>query len=186
MLAVDDVDERIDYVGVHGGQVAVLVDILVKVVKLRLSALYNEFPLALAHTYLVSLGKFPVEEIMPGLLAYDFGDAIRFGANTAEEDETDLSLVSLDCKLFETYVSGFISGCAGAMTKREQELLPEGALVMTYENGLRFLTDYLAGDVYFKTDYPRHNLDRCRTQFALLKDMERMLPSMHACVRRDD
>ena len=127
-----------------------------------------------------------LDTIMPGLLAYDFGDAIRFGANTAEEDETDLSLVSLDCKLFETYVSGFISGCAGAMTKREQELLPEGALVMTYENGLRFLTDYLAGDVYFKTDYPRHNLDRCRTQFALLKDMERMLPSMHACVRRDD
>lgn len=123
-----------------------------------------------------------LDTVMPGLLAYDFGDAIRFGANTAAEDETDLSLVSLDCGLYETYVAGFVSGCAGVMTKREQELLPEGALVMTYENGLRFLTDYLSGDVYFKTDYPRHNLDRCRTQFALLADMEHMLPRMRACL----
>lgn len=124
-----------------------------------------------------------LDTVMPGLLAYDFGDAIRFGANTAVEDETDLSRVSLDFGLYKTYVDGFVSGCGDSMTAKERELLPEGALVMTYECGLRFLTDYLAGDVYFKTGYPRHNLDRCRTQFALLKDMERLLEEMRACVQ---
>ena len=66
------------------------------------------------------------------------------------------------------------------MTERERELLPEGALVMTYECGLRFLTDYLQGDIYFKTGYPTHNLDRCRTQFALLEDMADKLPAMRS------
>lgn len=124
-----------------------------------------------------------LDTVMPGLLAYDFGDAIRFGANTAAEDETDLSRVSLDFELYRMYANGFVSGCGDIMTERERKLLPESALVMTYECGLRFLSDYLSGDVYFKTDYPRHNLDRCRTQFALLKDMERMLPQMRTCVR---
>ena len=119
-----------------------------------------------------------LDTVMPGLLAYDFGDAIRFGANTAAEDETDLSRVSLDLRLYEAYVKGFTTGCGEAMTEQERKLLPESALVMTYECGLRFLTDYLEGDIYFKTDHPTHNLDRCRTQFALLADMINKLPEM--------
>lgn len=119
-----------------------------------------------------------LDTMMTGLLAYDFGDAIRFGANTAVEDETDLRRVSLDLRLYRAYVKGLIEGCGSVMTERERELLPEGALVMTYECGLRFLTDYLQGDVYFKTDHPTHNLERCRTQFALLNDMIGKLPEM--------
>lgn len=121
-----------------------------------------------------------LDTVMPGLPAYDFGDAIRFGANTAAEDETDLSRVSLDLRLYEAYVKGFTEGCGPVMTARERELLPEGALVMTYECGLRFLTDYLAGDVYFKTGHPDHNLERCRAQFALLADMVDKLPAMRS------
>ena len=121
-----------------------------------------------------------LDTVMPGLLAYDFGDAIRFGANTAAEDETDLSRVSLDLRLYEAYTKGFVEGCGSVMTERERELLPEGALVMTYECGLRFLTDYLNGDTYFKVKHPTHNLDRCRTQFALLADMTDKLPVMRS------
>ncbi|MDD7177063.1 MAG: hypothetical protein SPG09_05770 [Lachnospiraceae bacterium] len=105
-----------------------------------------------------------------------------FGANTASEDEKDLRLVSLDVSLYKAYVEGFTKGCGSSMTARERELLPEGALVMTYECGLRFLTDYLVGDVYFKTDYPEHNLVRCRTQFMLLADMVKKLPQMRTCL----
>ena len=119
-----------------------------------------------------------LDTVMPGLLAYDFGDSIRFGANTAAEDETDLNKVSLDLNLYEKYVKGFVEGCKDTITERERELLPEGAMVMTYECGLRFLTDYLEGDVYFKTSHPTHNLERCRTQFALLVDMVKKLPEM--------
>ena len=121
-----------------------------------------------------------LDTIMPGLLAFDFGDAIRFGANTALEDETDLSRVSMDLSLYEAYVKGFTEGCGSVMTEREYKSLPEGALVMTYECGLRFLTDYLQGDSYFKIDHPTHNLERCRTQFALLTDMINKLPQMRA------
>ena len=122
-----------------------------------------------------------LDTIMPGLLAYDFGDSIRFGANTAAENETDLSLVSLNLPLYEAYTKGFIEGCGDIMTAREREMLPEGAMIMTYENGLRFLTDYLSGDVYFKISHPEHNLERCRTQFALLEDMKCKLPQMRSC-----
>lgn len=113
-----------------------------------------------------------LDTVMAGLAMNDFGDAIRFGANTAAEDERDLSKVSLDTELFEVYVRGYIEGCGGKLTDREISLLPMGAKVMTYECGMRFLTDYLQGDSYFKIHRPHHNLDRSRTQFALLKDME--------------
>lgn len=122
-----------------------------------------------------------LDTVMPGLLAYDFGDAIRFGANTAAEDERQLHKVSMDFSLYETYVKGFAAGCGQTMTERERAMLPEGAMVMTYECGLRFLTDYLSGDTYFKISRPEHNLDRCRTQFALLADMEKKLPQMRGC-----
>lgn len=125
-----------------------------------------------------------LDTVMPGYSVNDFGDSIRFGANTAVEDETDLSKVSLDLTLFEAYADGFLRGCGGKLTDKEVELLPVGAMMMTFECGMRFLTDYLEGDVYFRTHRPGHNLDRCRNQFALVADMERKLPEMQAIVRK--
>ncbi|NCC45030.1 MAG: aminoglycoside phosphotransferase family protein, partial [Clostridia bacterium] len=113
-----------------------------------------------------------LDTVMPGFAAHDFGDAIRFGASTAVEDEQDLEKVSCDMTLFEAYFDGFMEGCRGSLTKREVETLPMGAKIMTFECGMRFLTDYLEGDVYFKIHRKGHNLDRTRTQLKLVKDME--------------
>ena len=113
-----------------------------------------------------------LDTVMPGLAMNDFGDSIRSGASTGDEDEKDLSKISCDIKLFDIYAKGFIEGCGGKLTDREIELLPMGAKIMTYECGLRFLMDYLQGDIYFKIHRPEHNLDRCRTQFKLVADME--------------
>ncbi|MED9902579.1 MAG: phosphotransferase [Lachnospiraceae bacterium] len=125
-----------------------------------------------------------LDTVMPGLSVNDFGDSIRFGANTATEDERDVSKVSLDMELFEVYVRGFAEGCRGRLTAKEMEMLPMGAKLMTYECGIRFLTDYLEGDVYFKIHRPGQNLDRCRTQFALVADMERKWEEMQAVVKK--
>lgn len=125
-----------------------------------------------------------LDTVMPGLALYDFGDSIRFGASTAEEDETNLSKVSLNLHLFELYVDGYLEGCGDSLTKKERQMLPMGAKTMTLECGMRFLTDYLQGDVYFKIHRERHNLDRCRTQFTLVTDMERKWHQMQAIVRK--
>ena len=125
-----------------------------------------------------------LDTVMPGLSVNDFGDSIRFGASTAAEDEKDLSKVSCDLHLYEVYTKGFIEGCAGALTAKELEMLPMGAILMTFECGMRFLTDYLEGDHYFKVHREGHNLDRCRTQFKLVKDMEEKLPQMKAIVEK--
>ena len=123
-----------------------------------------------------------LDTVMPGYSVTDFGDSIRFGANTAAEDETDLSKVTLDLELFKTYAKGFIEGCGGSLTKKEIELLPEGAMMMTLECGMRFLTDYLEGDTYFKIHRENHNLDRARNQFALVADMEKKLDQMNKII----
>ncbi|MBQ9783541.1 MAG: aminoglycoside phosphotransferase family protein [Clostridia bacterium] len=125
-----------------------------------------------------------LDTVMPGFSVTDFGDSIRFGANTAAEDETDLSKVSLDLELFRVYAEGFLKGCGGRLTETEIDLLPVGAMMMTFECGMRFLTDYLEGDVYFKIHRPGHNLDRCRNQFALVADMEKKLPAMNAIIEK--
>ncbi|MCH5198593.1 MAG: aminoglycoside phosphotransferase family protein [Oscillospiraceae bacterium] len=119
-----------------------------------------------------------LDTVMPGLSLYDFGDAIRSGASTAEEDETDLSKVSCDLSLYEAYVKGYLSSAGDSLTEKEIEYLPFSAKLLTLECGIRFLTDYLEGDVYFKTSYPEHNLVRCRTQFKLVEDMENKMDEM--------
>ncbi|MBQ6428914.1 MAG: aminoglycoside phosphotransferase family protein [Oscillospiraceae bacterium] len=123
-----------------------------------------------------------LDTVMPGLVAYDFGDSIRFGASTAPEDEKDLSRVEMSLDLFETYARGFIPACGG-LTAAELECLPLGAWTMTLENGLRFLTDYLDGDHYYHITRPEHNLDRCRTQLKLVSDMEQKWDRMMAIIR---
>jgi hypothetical protein len=125
-----------------------------------------------------------LDTVMPGLATNDFGDSIRFGASTAAEDEKDLSKVWCDMELFEVYTKGFIEGCGGQLTAKEIELLPMGAMVMTYECGMRFLTDYLNGDVYFKTHREGHNLDRTRTHIKLVQDMENKWDIMNDLVKK--
>ena len=125
-----------------------------------------------------------LDTTMPGLSAYDFGDSIRFGAATAAEDEKDLSKMTMSLDLFRTFTRGFLRSCPG-LTETERQVLPLGALTMTLECGVRFLTDYLAGDQYFGIHYPDHNLDRCRTQFRLVADMEAKMDEMNAIVREE-
>ena len=125
-----------------------------------------------------------LDTVMPGLAVNDFGDSIRFGASTGAEDEPDLSKIWCDLDLYELYVKGFIEGCGGALTDIELDNLPTGAMMMTFECGMRFLTDYLEGDHYFKTTRDNQNLDRAHTQFKLVKDMEEKLPKMKEIVNK--
>lgn len=125
-----------------------------------------------------------LDTIMPGLAANDFGDSIRFGASTAEEDEPDLSKVHFDIHLYELYVKGYLEMAREVLTPAEIDSLPWGARLMTLECGMRFLADYLQGDVYFKTAYPDHNLVRARTQFRLVKEMEEQFDSMYEILRK--
>lgn len=125
-----------------------------------------------------------LDTIMPGLAANDFGDSIRFGAATAEEDERNLDLMHFDISLYELYVKGYLEATEGVLTPEEIESLPWGARLMTLECGMRFLTDYLEGDTYFKTAYPEHNLVRARTQFRLVDEMEQQFEKMQEIVRQ--
>ncbi len=125
-----------------------------------------------------------LDTTMPGLSINDFGDSIRFGANHSVEDEPDLSKVNFDIDLYEAYTRGFLAGAQGSLTQAELDYLPWGARLMTLECGIRFLTDYLDGDHYFRIHYPEHNLYRCRTQFKLTQDMEQQFQAMHDVVRK--
>lgn len=125
-----------------------------------------------------------LDTVMPGLSINDFGDSIRFGANHCSEDETDLSRVALDLDLFSVYTGAFLEGTGGALTDNEVAYLPWGARLMTLECGMRFLTDYLTGDSYFRINRPGQNLDRTRTQFKLARDMEDHWDEMGAIVAR--
>ena len=125
-----------------------------------------------------------LDTTMPGLSINDFGDSIRFGANHSKEDEKDLGKVNFDIDLFEVYTRGFLEGAQGSLTEAELEYLPWGARLMTLECGIRFLTDYLEGDHYFRIHYPKQNLDRARTQFKLVSDMEAQFDRMAAVVAK--
>ena len=125
-----------------------------------------------------------LDTVMPGSLLYDFGDAMRFGASSAAEDETDLSKVFFRLDYFEAFVKGFIEELGDTLTPREIELLPFSCRLLTYECGIRFLADYLNGDTYFRIHREHHNLDRCRTQFKLVADMEAKADEMMAIVRK--
>ena len=125
-----------------------------------------------------------LDTTMPGLSAYDFGDSIRFGAAVAPEDEQELGKVCMSLELFRIYTRGYLKACPG-LTKREKEVLPLGALTMTLECGLRFLTDYIDGDHYFTCYRNGQNLDRCRTQFKMVADMESKWAQMRKIVEEE-
>ena len=125
-----------------------------------------------------------LDTVMPGSLLYDFGDALRFGASTGAEDEIDLSKIEFDLTYFEAFTEAFLAEMGSDMTSRERELLPFSAQLMTLECGMRFLTDYLNGDTYFRIHREHHNLDRCRTQFKLVADIEKKLTAMAEIVAK--
>ena len=125
-----------------------------------------------------------LDTVMPGSICYDFGDSIRFGCNTASEDEVDLSKVHFNITLFEEYVKGYLSSLNTSISKVEKDNLAFGAILMTYECGMRFLADYLDGDTYFHIKREKHNLDRCRTQFKLVKEMEENFDKMNEIVNK--
>ena len=130
-----------------------------------------------------ALAVIDMDTVMPGSLCYDFGDSIRFGCNSAAEDEPDLSKVHFVFDLYKTYLEGYLSAVGNGITAREKELLPWGAVLMTYECGMRFLTDYLEGDTYFKTHRPGQNLDRAHTQFRLVDEMLACFDRMQEAVK---
>lgn len=121
-----------------------------------------------------------LDTVMPGLAAFDFGDLVRFGANTGREDEKNLSKISLSLPNYAKLLQGYLDACSVSLTEKELETLPLGGKLMTLECGVRFLTDYLMGDVYFHIQRPEHNLDRCRTQFALVASMEQRWDEMQS------
>ena len=154
--------------------------------KLPLKVTHNDTKLSnilIDETTMEGICVIDLDTTMPGLSIYDFGDSIRFGANHCAEDEKDLSKVNFDIELYKIYARGFLEGAQGGLTDAELEYLPWGAKLMTLECGIRFLTDYLDGDNYFRIHYPEQNLDRCRTQFKLVADMENQWDAMHAIIR---
>lgn len=125
-----------------------------------------------------------LDTVMPSSPLYDFGDSMRIGTNTAKDDEKDLSKVSCDLGLYEKYARGYLMSCGDILTKKELELLPYAALVITSEDGIRFLMDHIDGDTYYRIDYPGQNLDRSRTQLKLLSDMEKKLPEIKSILQK--
>ena len=157
------VQEEIAFVLAREQEAGTLVNLL-RAGKLPLRVTHNDTKLnnvMLDEATRTPLCVIDLDTVMPGLSAYDFGDSIRFGAATAAEDETDLSKMEMSLSLFRTYTKGFVKACPG-LTDLEKKMLPMGAKLMTLECGVRFLTDYLNGDTYFKIHRPDHNLDRCR------------------------
>lgn len=125
-----------------------------------------------------------LDTVMPGSVLYDFGDMIRTTTNQAAEDEQDLSRVEMNIDYFEALVKGYLETASGFLTGREIELLAFSGRLITFETGLRFLTDYLQGDVYFKTHREGQNIDRCRKQFKMVESMERQADKMQRVVEK--
>lgn len=125
-----------------------------------------------------------LDTVMPSSPLYDYGDSMRIGTNTAKDDEQDLSKVSCDLSLYKLYARGYLEACGDILTKEELELLPYAALIITVEDGIRFLMDHINGDTYYHIDYFGQNLDRCRTQLKLLEDMEKKLPEIRSILQK--
>ena len=183
---VCEVAEEIEYVRKH-------VEIASKLVEMRSS---GELPTRVTHNdtkannilfdreTLEPLTVVDLDTVMPGLVAYDFGDAIRTAASSAVEDERELDKVWLDVRKFECFTEGFTRATAGYLTEAELDSLALGAFTMTFEVAVRFLDDYLTGDKYFRTEYEGHNLVRARCQFKLAGDILSKLPELNETVRR--
>lgn len=177
----DTCKDEIEFVKARKDDTSVLVD-LINDGKLPLRVTHNDTKLnnvMFDATTNECVCVIDLDTVMPGLALYDFGDSIRFGANTGDEDEKDLSKVSLDLDYFKAYAEGFLSEAGDAFNQCEIDNLAFASKMMTFECGMRFLTDYINDDVYFKTDYPEHNLVRAKCQFKLVADMESKMQKMN-------
>ena len=175
---VADVKPEIDFIRSHRDMFRVIADALAS----------GEIPLHICHNDCnlnnilfdnrtnMPVAIIDLDTIMPSSPLYDYGDSMRVGTNTAKDDEKDLSKVSCNLALYEQYARGWLGACGSMLTRRELELLPLACLVITSEDGIRFLADHINGDCYYNIFYPGQNLDRSRTQLRLLKDMEQKLP----------
>ncbi len=182
---IDEVREDVEFFRQRVADGTVLVD-LTEQGKLPLRVTHNDTKvnnILIDNKTGKALCVIDLDTVMPGLAAIDFGDAIRYAANTAAEDEQDLSKVSLDMELYEQYAKGFLSEVASDLTETELAYLAHGAKIVTLETGARFLTDYLNGDVYFNIHRPKQNLDRARCQMALVRSMEEKFDDMCRVVR---
>lgn len=182
----DEALPEIDFVLAREKDCSVIVDLLEKG-QLPLRVTHNDTKLnniLFDNTTKKGLCVVDLDTVMPGSSLYDFGDSIRFGANTAAEDEKDLSKVSLSLEYFKAYVEGYLESAGESLTEKEIDLLPFSAKLLTLECGIRFLADFVNGDIYFKTEYPEHNLVRARTQFKLVEDIEAKFEQMQAIVEQ--
>jgi len=125
-----------------------------------------------------------LDTVMPSTPLYDYGDSMRIGTNTARDDEKDLKKVSCDLNLYECYARGYLEACGKMLTKEELKLLPYASLIITAEDGIRFLTDHINGDTYYHIFYTGQNLDRSRTQLKLVEDMEKKLPEIREILKK--
>lgn len=181
-----DVQQEIQFVLDREKDCSVLMDLL-EAGKLPLRVTHNDTKLnniLMDKNSGTGICVIDLDTVMPGLSLNDYGDSIRFGANHCAEDEKDLTKVNFDLDLFEIYTKGFMEAAGSALTTTEKEYLPWGAKLMTLECGIRFLTDYLEGDHYFRVHREGQNLDRCRTQFKLVRDMEDNWSTMNAIVAK--
>lgn len=183
---LDNVINEVNFIIERKSDTSILVDLLQKG-KLPLRVTHNDTKISnilMDAKTKEGICVIDLDTIMPGLSLYDFGDAIRSGATHVSEDEKDLNKVFIDLEFFEAFTKGFLEGTANSLTEKEIELLPMAVKIITLEQGIRFLTDYLNGDVYYKTNYNDQNLDRTRTQLKLVKDIEEKLNEMKNIVNK--
>ncbi len=182
---VKDCREEIDFISARKDDCRKLVD-LIEQGKLPLRVTHNDTKLnnvMFDEDTDEAICVIDLDTVMPGLALYDFGDSIRFGANTCDEDEKDVSKVKIDLDYFKSYAQGFLSEAGGSLNQCEIDNLAFSAKLMTLECAMRFLTDYINGDVYFKTAYDNHNLVRAKNQIALVKDMEEKMTQMENIIK---
>lgn len=183
---VKEVQEEIEFVLAHESDCHVLHDLLNEG-KIPLRVTHNDTKLSnimIDNATGKAICVIDLDTVMPGFVVHDFGENIRYGAATSVEDEPDLSKMNLDLELFDVCASGFLSECGDSLNEYEFEMLPMGAKIMTFENGMRFLADYISGDVYYRIHYPTQNLNRARAQYKLVRDMERDWDKMHKILEK--
>lgn len=183
---LESVREEVDFVINRGEDTKVLVN-MIKTRELPLRVTHNDTKfnnIMIDDETGEGVAVIDLDTVMPGLSLYDFGDSIRSGATTALEDEADLSKVNFDLNLYEHYTKGFLESVGDFLTENEIAYLPFSAKLMTFECGMRFLMDYLNGDIYFKIHRENHNLDRARNQFKLVSDMESQMDLMKEVVNK--
>lgn len=181
---VKDIRGEIDFVLARNKDMGVLVDLLEQE-KIPLRVIHNDTKLnniMIDQQTGEGICVLDLDTVMPGTVLYDYGDAIRFGASTAVEDEPNLDLVAVDLELFTAYTEGYLSVAQDFLVPTELDYLAFSAKLITLELGMRFLTDHILGDTYFKIQHPNHNLQRARTQFKLVADMEAKMPEMQAII----